>query len=222
MLSTIVENSQLKFLTCAAIPCLGYGLTALSKPSSRKASRMELAFRRASAAAVVSAVVLVCWYGSLREPMYDLSAYLTLLYTLARVGTAVSDVLLEPSAKAPTRKSVLRLIGGHLVVLCAVSLAMVYERLDPTILNKPIVGHALRFMRAKYEMVSLAGFVYLFVCASIAGATGAAVHKKTLPVREEGDSMTNITVLQLAAMVGMQVALASNVYSPGTFALDSS
>ena len=221
MLTKIVENSQLKFLTCAAIPCLGYGLVALSKSSGRKANRVELGLRRASAGAVVSAVVLVCWHGSLQEPMYDLSAYLVLLYTLARVGTSVSDVLLEPSAKTPTRKSVLRLLGGHLLVLCAVSIALVYERIDPSILAKPIVGHMIRFMRAKYEVVSLVGFVYLLVCAAIAGATGAAVQTKSLPIREEGDSMTNVTVLQLVAMVGIQVALVSNIYSPGTFALDS-
>ena len=76
-------------------------------------------------------------------------------------------------------------------------------------------------MRAKYEVVSLVGFVYLLVCAAIAGATGVAVQTKSLPVREEGDSMTNVTVLQLVAMVGMQIALVSNIYSPGTFALDS-
>ena len=130
-------------------------------------------------------------------------------------------MLLESSAKTPTRKSVLRLLGGHLLVLCAVSIALVYERIDPSILAKPIVGHMIRFMRAKYEVVSLVGFVYLLVCAAIAGATGAAVQTKSLPIREEGDSMTNVTVLQLVAMVGIQVALVSNIYSPGTFALDS-
>lgn len=218
MFTKIVENSQLRFVICAALPCLGYGLMVLTKVSSRRADRVELAFRRATAAAVVSMVIMACWYGSLQEPMYDLSGSLILLYTLIRVGTAISDVLLEPTARTPTHKSVIRLIGGQLLVLCAVSLLMVYERVDPGVLQKPVVGHVLRFVRAKYEMVSLFGFVYLFLCAAIAGACGSAIQTKTLTVEQGGDWITNITVLQLAAMVAMQVALVSNVYSPGTFA----
>ena len=43
------------------------------------------------------------------------------------------------------------------------------------------------------------------------------MHSKILPVEGVSDWMTNITVLELAAMTGLQIALASNIYSPGTF-----
>lgn len=217
MFAKIVENSHLKLLLCVSLPCLAYGLMLASKISSRRANRMELSLRRASVGGLLSTAVLLCWFSRLKEPMIDLAGYMVTLYTLIRVGTGISDVIIEPTPRNASRKSVLRLIGGHLLVMSVLSLILVYERLDPSVLARPVMGHLLRFLRAKYEVVSLVGFVYLLLCAGISGAAGALVHSKMLPVEGVSDWITNVTVLELATMMGLQIALASNIYSPGTF-----
>lgn len=217
MFNKIVNNSHLKFFLCMSFPCMGYAIMTSFKTDNRRTNRLELSFRRSTAASIVSTVVLLCWYPTLKEPMIDLVSYLILLYTLIRVGTGISDVIVEPTPRAPSRSSVLKLVGGHLIVLSVLALLFVYERFHPKILTTPVIGYLLRFLRAKYEAVSLMGFVYLLVCAAISGSAGALVHSKTLPVEGVSDWITNITVLEMVAMVGMQIALASNVYSPGTF-----
>jgi len=217
MLNKIVNNSHLKFFLCMSFPCIVYAIMTSIKTDSRRANRLELSFRRSTAASIVSTMVMLCWYPSLKEPMVDLVSYLILLYTLIRVGTGISDVIVEPTPRPPSRSSVLKLIGGHLMVLSVIALLFVYERFHPRILTLPVIGHLLRFLRAKYEAVSLMGFVYLLMCAGISGSAGALVQKKILPVENISDWITNITVLEMVGMIGMQIMLASNVYSPGTF-----
>lgn len=217
MFNKIVNNSHLKFFLCMSFPCLVYAIMTSVKTDNRRANRLELSFRRSTAASIVSTAVLLCWYPNFKEPMIDMVSYLILLYTFIRVGTGVSEVIIEPTPRAPSRSSVVKLIGGHLSVLGVIALFFVYERFHPGILTRPVIGHLLRFLRAKYEAVSLMGFVYLLMCAGISGCAGALVHNRTLPVEGVSDWIMNITVLEMVAMIGMQIALASNLYSPGTF-----
>ena len=85
MFAKIVENSHLKLILCVSLPCLGYGLMLGTKLSNRRANRLELSLRRSSAGAIVSTLVLLCWFAELKEPMIDLVGYMVMLLSLIHI-----------------------------------------------------------------------------------------------------------------------------------------